>query len=130
MADLFFNAVKGKYRFPSERGFLTVEQLFDVDLKTLDKIYGTLCEQKDAKPKKSLLSPREVGDVELDEKIDIVTRVYNYKNALIESRRAAAEKSRDKQKLLDILAKKREKALENLSEEELLKKLQELGEID
>lgn len=130
MADLFFNAVKGKYRFPSERGFLTVEQLFDVDLKTLDKIYGTLCEQKDAKPKKSLLSPREVGDVELDEKIDIVTRVYNYKNALIESRRAAAEKSRDKQKLLDILAKKREEALENLSEEELLKKLQELGEVD
>lgn len=130
MADLFFNAVKGKYRFPSERGFLTVEQLFDVDLKTLDKIYGTLCEQKDAKPKKSLLSPREVGDVELDEKIDIVTRVYNYKNALIESRRAAAKKSRDKQKLLDILAKKREEALENLSEEELLKKLQELGEVD
>lgn len=130
MADLFFNAVKNKYRFPSERGFLTVEQLFDVDFKTLDKIYGTLCEQKDAKPKKSLLSPREVGDVELDEKIDIVTRVYNYKNALIESRRAAAEKSRDKQKLLDILAKKREEALENLSEEELLKKLQELGEVD
>lgn len=130
MADLFFNAVKNKYRFPSERGFLTVEQLFDVDLKTLDKIYGTLCEQKDAKPKKSLLSPREVGDVELDEKIDIVTRVYNYKNALIESRRAAAEKSRNKQKLLDILAKKRDEALENLSEEELLKKLQELGEVD
>lgn len=130
MADLFFNAVKNKYRFPSERGFLTVEQLFDVDLKTLDKIYGTLCEQKDAKPKKSLLSPREVGDVELDEKINIVTRVYNYKNTLIESRRAAVERSRDRQKLLDVLAKKREEALENLSEEELLKKLKELGEVD
>lgn len=129
MRDLFFNAAKNKYRFPSERGNLTAEQLFDLDMKNLDKIYGTLCDQKDAKPKKSLLSPREVGDVELDDKIAIVAQVYEYKNALYEKRKKDAEKSRDKQRLLDILAKKREEALENLSEEELLKKLQELGEI-
>lgn len=130
MADLFFNAAKNKYRFPSERGNLTVEHLFDLDMKSLDKIYGTLCEQKDSKPKKSLLSPREVGDVELDEKISIVAQVYEYKDSVIDKRKKAAERSRDRQKLLDILAKKKEEALENLSEEELLKKLRELGEVD
>lgn len=130
MADLFFNAAKNKYRFPSERGNLTAEQLFDLDMKSLDKIYGTLCEQKDSKPKKSLLSPREVGDVELDEKISIVAQVYEYKDSVLDKRKKAAERSRDRQKLLDILAKKKEEALENLSEEELLKKLRELGEVD
>lgn len=130
MADLFFNAAKNKYRFPSERGNLTAEQLFDLDMKSLDKIYGTLCEQKDSKPKKSLLSPREVGDVELDEKISIVAQVYEYKDSVLDKRKKAAERSRDRQKLLDILAKKKEEALENLSEEELLKKLKELGEVD
>ncbi len=130
MADLFFNAAKNKYRFPSERGNLTVEHLFDLDMKSLDKIYGTLCEQKDSKPKKSLLSPREVGDVELDEKISIVAQVYEYKDSVLDKRKKAAERSRDRQKLLDILAKKKEEALENLSEEELLKKLKELGEVD
>ena len=130
MADLFFNAAKNKYRFPSERGNLTVEHLFDLDMKSLDKIYGTLCEQKDSKPKKSLLSPREVGDVELDEKISIMAQVYEYKDSVIDKRKKAAERSRDRQKLLDILAKKKEEALENLSEEELLKKLRELGEVD
>lgn len=130
MADLFFNAAKNKYRFPSERGNLTVEHLFDLDMKSLDKIYGTLCEQKDSKPKKSLLSPREVGDVELDEKISIVAQVYEYKDSVLDKRKKAAERSRDRQKLLDILAKKKEEALENLSEEELLKKLRELGEVD
>lgn len=130
MADLFFNAAKNKYRFPSERGNLTTEQLFDLDMKSLDKIYGTLCEQKDSKPKKSLLSPREVGDVELDEKISLVAQVYEYKDSVLDKRKKAAERSRDRQKLLDILAKKKEEALENLSEEELLKKLRELGEVD
>lgn len=128
MADLFFNAAKNKYRFQSKRGNLTAEQLFDLPLEELDEIYGQLNAKLDKSPLKSLLAPKKVADVELEEKIDIVVAVYDYKEKIACDRQKAAERRQQKQTLLDILAKKKAEALENLSEEELLKKLQELGE--
>ena len=130
MSELFFNAVKNKYRFPSKRGNLTTEQLFDLSCKELDEIYGELAERVDATPRKSLLSPRTKADSELEDMAEIVKRVFEYKESVRERIEKAQETRQKKQRLLDILAEKRDDALKNMTEEELLKKLRELGEVD
>ena len=129
MSDLFFNAVKNKYRYPSKRGNLTTEQLFDLSFESLDEIYGELTALLDQMPKKSLLAQRSNADEELREKVDVVEAVFAYKTELRNKAKNMEAKRQQKQKLIDLLEKKKEKALENLSEEELLKKLAELDDM-
>lgn len=129
MSDLFFNAVKNKYRYPSKRGNLTTEQLFDLSFESLDEIYSELTALLDQMPKKSLLAQRSNADEELREKVDVVEAVFAYKTELRNKAKNMEAKRQQKQKLIDLLEKKKEKALENLSEEELLKKLAELDDM-
>lgn len=129
MSDLFFNAVKNKYRYPSKRGNLTTEQLFDLSFESLDEIYSELTALLDQMPKKSLLAQRSNADEELREKVDVVEAVFVYKTELRNKAKNMEAKRQQKQKLIDLLEKKKEKALENLSEEELLKKLAELDDM-
>ncbi len=129
MSDLFFNAVKNKYRYPSKRGNLTTEQLFDLSFESLDEIYSELTALLDQMPKKSLLAQRSNEDEELREKVDVVEAVFAYKTELRNKAKNMEAKRQQKQKLIDLLEKKKEKALENLSEEELLKKLAELDDM-
>lgn len=82
MSDLFFNAVKNKYRYPSKRGNLTTEQLFDLSFESLDEIYSELTALLDQMPKKSLLAQRSNADEELREKVDVVEAVFAYKTEL------------------------------------------------
>ena len=128
MKDVFFNAVKNKYRFPSKRGNLTAEQLFDLSFDDLDEIYGELTKKLDEIPAKSLLTPRTKSANELEEKADVVKKVFEYKENVRNRIKKANETRQQKQKLLDILEKKKDEALENMTEDELLKKLEELGE--
>lgn len=130
MGDLFFNSAKNKYRFPSRRGNLTTEQLFDLSCKDLDEIYGELAARVDETPRKSLLSPRTKADSELEEMAEIVKCVFEYKESVRKRIEKAQETRQNKQRILDILAEKRNDALKNMTEEELLKKLRELGEVD
>jgi hypothetical protein len=129
MSDLFFNAVKNKYRYPSKRGNLTTEQLFDLSFESLDEIYSELTALLDQMPKKSLLAQRSNADEELREKVEVVEAVFVYKTDLRNKAKNMEAKRQQKQKLIDLLEKKKEKALENLSEEELLKKLAELDDM-
>ncbi len=128
MADIFFNAVKNKYRFPSKRGNLTTEQLFDLNMESLDEIYSELSARLEAMPKKSLLAPRSDESDELKEKVAVIEAVFAYKMALREKARKAEENRLQKQKLLALLEKKKDAALEGMSEEEILRKLAELDD--
>lgn len=129
MNDLFFNAVKNKYRFPSKRGNLTAEQLFDLSFEGLDEIYSELTAQLDRLPKKSLLAQKSNADNELKEKVEVVEAVFAYKTELRNKAKSLEIKRQQKQKLIELLEKKKDMALENLSEEELLKKLAELEDM-
>lgn len=64
--------------------------------------------------------------MELKEKVEIIEAVFAFKAELRDKAKRAQEKSQQKQKLLDLIEKKKNQALEGLSEEELLKKLAEL----
>ena len=119
MSDLFKSAAKNKYRF-NFKGVCTVEDLWDLKVEDLDEIYKKLmAQQKKAAAEESLLSASASVDVELSEKIEIVKVIVADKLAEQERARKAAEKKAQKQHILEILASKKDAALEAMSVEEL-----------
>lgn len=124
--NIFEIASRQKFRFPY-KGMITTEDLWDLNLNQLDSIYKTLNAGVKIAQEESLLSPDNVIDAELHAKIEIVKHIFNVKRTEAEDRRIAAENAEKKQKILEIVAKKREEHLESMSEDDLLKMLDTLG---
>ena len=123
---MYKEASKMKLRFATSKGNLSVEDLWDLNLITLDKLAVALDEEISKSPRKSFIAEttpeNEVAKLKLDILKDII------KTKMEEKNKKDAEKQRlsEKNKLLEILAKKEEASLENLSIEELKKKIAEL----
>lgn len=116
--DKFEIAVRNKYRFPF-KGSITVEDLWDLSMSDLDKVYKALNAQKKQSEEDSLLSTRNAESDELQIKIDIVKYIYSEKVVEKENREKAAENRAKRQRIMEILANKQDAALENMSEDEL-----------
>ena len=116
--DKFEIAVRNKYRFPF-KGSITVEDLWDLSMSDLDKVYKALNSQKKQSEEDSLLTTRNAESAELQTKIDIVKYVYAEKVVEKENREKAAENRAKRQRIMEILANKQDAALENMSEDEL-----------
>ena len=123
--NIFEIATKNKFRFPY-RGMISVEDLWDLNLNQLDGIYKTLNKEVKQNDEESLLSVKDAADVELQAKIDIVKHIFAAKQQEITNRTIAAENAEKKRRILDIIAQKQEASLQNKSEEELLKMLEEI----
>ena len=116
--DKFEIAVRNKYRFPF-KGSITVEDLWDLSMSDLDKVYKALNAQKKQSEEDSLLTTRNAESAELQTKIDIVKYIYSEKVVEKENREKAAENRAKRQRIMEILANKQDAALENMSEDEL-----------
>lgn len=75
----------------------------------------------------SLLATKSAEDQDLANKIDIVRYIVSVKLAEAAERVSAAEKKAQRDKILEIVAKKKDKALEDMGIEDLMKKLEELN---
>ncbi len=115
---MFEKAVRNKYRFPY-RGSISVEDLWDLPLRDLDGIFKTLNAQKKRESEESLLSVRSAAETELDDKIEIVRYIVGVKLAEHEAAKAASEKKAQKQRIMEIIASKKDAELQNKSVEEL-----------
>ena len=62
----------------------------------------------------------------MENKIAIIKYVVNVKQAEAAEKLLEREKKQQKQKIMNLIAKKQDETLENMSQEELLKKLSEL----
>lgn len=120
MENIFEKATREKLRFPY-RGNATVEDLWDLNPEALDKIYGKLRAQQRTVETDSLRGCDAKGDVILALQIAVVTKVFQVKQAEREAREAAATRKAEKQKILEIIARKQDQALEGKSLEELTK---------
>ena len=119
MSDLFKRAAKNKYRF-NYRGLCTVEDLWDLHVEELDSIYKKLtAKQKNDAAEESLLAVSTKEDKILSDKIAIIKEIVTDKLAAQERARKAAEKHAQNQRILEIMASKKDAALEALSYEEL-----------
>lgn len=118
MADLFKIAAKKKYRF-NYRGVISVEDLWDLNVEALDSIYKNLKKQQKTSQEESLLETVSKEDKEINNKIEIIKTIVNDKLAAKEKAIKAAEKRTQNQKILEIMADKKDAALKEKSIEEL-----------
>ena len=118
MADLFKIAAKKKYRF-NYRGVISVEDLWDLDVEALDSIYKNLKKQQKTTQEESLLETVSKEDKEINNKIEIIKIIVNDKLAAKERAIKAAEKRTQNQRILEIMADKKDAALKEKSIEEL-----------
>ena len=115
--ELFEQASKLKVRFASNRGTLTVEDLWDCPLQgsalSLEDIAQRVHAVLEATTTKSFVSAAPVADKELQVKMDVVKHIIAYKLAVAErNEKAAATRSRN-ERIRAIIAKKKDAALED-----------------
>lgn len=116
--NLFEGAVRAKYRFPF-KGSITVEDLWDLSLQDLDRVFKALNAEAKQTQEESLLKIRDKNAEMLDRKIEIVKHIVAVKQAEIQALKEAADKKAQKQRIMEIIAKKEDDALQNMSLEEL-----------
>lgn len=124
--NLFEIATRKRYRF-NYKGVMTVEDLWSLRVEDLDAIFKTLNRQKKTADEDSLLATKSAEDQDLANKIDIVKYIVSVKLAEAADRVSAAEKKAQRDKILEIVAKKKDKALEDMDVDQLMKKLEELN---
>jgi len=123
--NFFEMAVKTKMRFPY-KGSISVEDLYDLEIKELDLIFKTLNSQLKQIKEESLLETKSMEDQILDVKIQIVKHIFNIKQEEEAKRIKAKENKEKKQRLMEILANKEDQDLLNKSKEDIQKMLNEL----
>lgn len=130
---MYKEATRLKLRFPSNRGELTVEQLWDLSLNSLKNIVKSMynAKKKFTKMDDELSFLEGVEDSEEQKlaelRYDIVKDIYTTKANENKEALSTAEKKAKKQQLLEIMQRKREQKFENMSEEELQKEIDSLG---
>ena len=124
--NFFEMAVKTKMRFPY-KGSISVEDLYDLEIKELDLIFKTLNSQLKQIKEESLLETKSMEDQILDVKIQIVKHIFNIKQEEEAKRIKAKENKEKKQRLMEILANKEDQDLLNKSKEDIQKMLNELN---
>lgn len=129
MAGIFQDATRKKFRFASSKGLLSVEQLWDVPLRSrdtfnLDEIARGLSASVRAEASESFVDDVPTAKAALaDRHLEVVKHVI--KTKLDEERNAAMAAARrvEKERILDILARKQDAALDAMSESDLKARL-------
>lgn len=131
--NIFEQASKKKLRFPSIKGELTVEQLWDLPLVSkvgfdLDCIAKSINSQlKSVADESFVVTSDNPAKGLLELQLEIAKHIIAVKIEVAETARNKAAKSAEREKLLGILAEKQDEALKALTPDELAKRIAELG---
>lgn len=126
---IFEYATRQKLRFESTKGALSVEQLWDVPLRSsdgfnLDAIARAASKaHKDATEESFVQTTPTPTQTRTQMTLEVVKRVIAVKLADEDAARTRAENRTKKEQLLRILAEKQEGKLSDLSEKELQKQI-------
>lgn len=116
--NLFEMATRNKMRFPSTKGELSVEDLWDLCDKDLDVVYKNLKDQEVKSSEESLLDDANV-DPKLTAAIGIVRYIFTTKRKEKLAEKERINKKLTQKKYIDALSKKQDEAIEKMSEAEL-----------
>lgn len=115
---LFEMVTRSKLRFPSTKGELSVEDLWDLSDKDLDVVYKNLKDQEVKSSEESLLDDANV-DPKLTAAIGIVKYIFTTKRNERLAEKERINKKLTQRKYIDALSKKQDEAIEKMSEAEL-----------
>lgn len=118
--NIFEIAIRNKYRFPF-KGMISTEDLWDLSIQNLDNVFKTLNKERKQNDEESLLETKTEFDQEVENKIEIVKYIVSVKQAEAAARLLEKEQKTRNQKIMAIIERKQDEALENLSVEELAK---------
>lgn len=123
--NLFEIATKNKFRF-QYKGLITVEDLWDLPVTELDFVFKTLNSEMNKSKEESLLDTKSKEDKILEDKISIVKYIVSVKLQDAENRKKVRENKEKKERILQIMADRQDKAMLEASDEDLQKMLDEL----
>jgi len=126
--NLFEQAARLKLRFNTQKGNLTVEDLWDIPLTSaksvsLDGIARGLNRQLKDSAEESFVATPSKTNLALQVRFDVVKHVIAVRLSEREAAKNVAANKMRREKVAGIIAKKQDAALENLSIEELEKLL-------
>jgi len=116
---MYKEASKQKLRIQTSKGLLAVEQLWDLPVAELDRIAVALQDEYKESGKKSFLVVKSTKDKVLKLKFDIVLDILNTKIDEAAVLSTAAEKKAHNQKILTMIAEKKDQDLAGKSVAEL-----------
>lgn len=128
MDNMFEKATRLKLRFDGPKGGkLTTEDLWDLTLIQLNDVAKDLNRKVKEVGEDDFLQEVSTANTKLQLQFNVVLHVLQTKKAEREKAKESAVRKEEREKIGEIIAKKQAAALENLPEEELLKKYQELS---
>ncbi len=130
---MFDKATRLKFRFQSAKGELSVEQLWDVPLRSkddfnLDKVARGVNRELESATEESFVDAIRTNPAKdiLTLKLNIVKHVIGVKVDEEQEAKTRAENKIEREKLLKILAEKQDGKLSELSEKDLKKRIEAL----
>lgn len=120
---MYKEASKQKLRFQTVKGNLTAEQLWDLDLPTLDALAVSLEEQYKNSKGKSFLDKKATKDKTIKLQFDIVLDILQTKMAEAEALTEAQENKIHNEKIMDLISEKQDESLKGKSIADLKKML-------
>lgn len=123
---MYKKALRTKLRFSTTKGKLTTEDLFDLSLTDLNNLAIDLDKKLSETPRKSFISDITPDTQEDELRFNIVKDVITLKLVERNAAQNAKAKAAEKAQLLEILHRKQNEALENLSVAEIEAKIAEL----
>jgi hypothetical protein len=123
--DIFKKAAKQKIVFISDAGVIRVEDLWDLNLESIDSLAKSL-DRALSSEEKSFIGKDTVSDTKVRLKFDIVKAVIADRLADIEAAENRASKKAQKELLLSLLADKENEELKGKSKDEIREMLDKL----
>lgn len=121
--ETFIIAARKKLRFDTTRGQFTVEDLYDLNLESLDRIAVALDAKVSSAGKKSFIGKRDRTAADESVKFEIVKFIIETRLEEVEKSKARTALLGQKAFLQDLLERKRTAELETLPVEEIQKKI-------
>lgn len=119
MENLFIWASREKLMFSFSKGTVKVEDLWDLKLEDLDKLYKSLNKQMKESEEESLLKTRTTANKTLEMQVEIVKYVVKTRLEEDEAKKLRKDKLAQKAKLLEVLGRKEDEVLEKKTPEEI-----------
>lgn len=117
--NIFEQAVRDKVRFNCGKGLCSVEDLWDLDLRTLDNLAQGYYKRLQEGTSVSFIAETNTEDTLTKLQFDLVKHVIDVKLAERDAAKLARERKAQKQEILAIIADKKSEALKGKSLEEL-----------
>ena len=127
---MFEQASKLKFRFVTQKGNLTTEDLWDLPLSStgvsLDSIAIELNKKIKDNSQESFVAKKTNINSILELKLDILKHIINCRQLAIEEENNAEDRKRKKEQIMNIIADKEDDSLKDKSVKDLQKMLNEL----